>query len=150
MTEKADSQQIKNNEFKPELPWPHPDRNGATITNHEETPSLMIFPSLVDDADSTASSLADILIMDQDSIYRKIEGFGDEETMIRYLPFVAKSNLTTEEVSAIQSLNEPGLFIVGQVGRYQSGLPAIHLLGELRVIVTENDLLSGKAESGAS
>ncbi len=147
MTEKADSQQIKTMNLSQNSRGRILDRNGATITNHEETPSLMIFPSLVDDADSTASSLADILIMDQDSIYRKIGGFGDEETMIRYLPFVAKSNLTTEEVSAIQSLNEPGLFIVGQVGRYQSGLPAIHLLGELGT-VTENDLLSGKAESG--
>ncbi|MEE0776433.1 MAG: penicillin-binding transpeptidase domain-containing protein [Bacillota bacterium] len=146
LTEKADSQQIKTMSLNQNSRGKIFDRNGETITNHEETPSLMIFPSLVKDAQKVANQLEQVLFLDGDSLSKKIEGRGDDGTSIRYLPFVAKSNLTLEEVEKIRSLEEPGIFIVGQIGRYRSDLPAIHLLGELGT-ATEEDILSEKFSS---
>lgn len=107
------------------------DRNGNSITNTEEQPALLIFPSLISNPEEDAATIGAVIHVGAEDLLRKIIGTKEDGTEIRRLPFIAKSKLTTEESAVLKEYNLPGIFIVGQVGRYQADFPALHILGQL-------------------
>ncbi len=119
------------------------DRNGEQITNTEEEPALLIFPSLINDPEEDASTIGAVIDVGAANLLQKIQGTKEDGTEIRRLPFVAKSKLSNKETDALQELNLPGTFIVGQVGRYQEDYPALHILGQLGKVTSEDILEEG-------
>ncbi|MEG1497127.1 MAG: penicillin-binding transpeptidase domain-containing protein [Clostridiales bacterium] len=142
----ADKQQVKTVEISVSHRGDVLDRNGAIITNNTEKPALLVFPSLVNDVNKTATIIGEIANLDIETISNKIAGNSKKNKDIRYLPFYAKSNLTPTEVADFKEANLNGVFVVGEVSRYQNDTPMMHLLGSLAV-VTREDVLKNTVKS---
>lgn len=134
----GDSQKLRKVELQQYPRGAILDRNGVEITNSEEAPSLLIFPSLVKEPEAVAGAVGDIIGIDGDNLLKKIAGTNKEGTSIRYTPFVAKTGLTGEEIASLDELNDEGLFVLGQIGRYHPDLPALHLIGSLGTVSAED------------
>lgn len=121
------------------------DRHGDTITNTTAAPALIIVPSLVNNPVTVAETLAAIVNVEDGLLLNKIVGENQAGEEVRYLPFVAKSNLTGAEITTVESLHDDGVMVLNQTGRYQTDLPALHILGSLGT-VTSDDVATGKYE----
>ena len=144
----ADRQKVRTAEL---LQYPRGailDRHGSAITNGEQAAALLIIPALVDDAATLAEAAGAIIGVQPELLARKIAGTDSDGTELRYTPFVAKTPLSGSEVTAVAALEANGVFLTSQVSRYQSDLPALHIVGT--VARAEGDAQAGGTLSGTS
>lgn len=104
------------------------DRGGVSITADAETASLMIVPSLMDDVAKTAEILEYTLGLSAERLITKIGGEADNT---RREPFIAKTDLTMNEVQQAENLGLGGVYVLSRQGRYYRDFPLQHLLGTL-------------------
>lgn len=142
MLDLADKQQVKTVEVTTANRGEVLDRNGDPITNNQETPAVLVFPSLVTDINETSASLGDALDLDADILAAKIGGVNSKGESLRYQPFYPKTSLSAQEVKAVESLELQGVFVVNYQSRYFRDTPLLHTLGSLGT-VTQEDILQG-------
>lgn len=142
----ADKQQVKTVEVTTACRGSVLDRNGDAITNPGDTPSVLVFPSLVSDVDATAEALAQVSDLSAQALASKIAGKNQSGEEVRYQPFYAKTNLTAAEEKDVESMDLKGVFVVGYQSRYLRDTPLQHTLGSLGA-VTEEQILKGEVGS---
>jgi len=124
------------------------DRNGEPLAYNVSSPTVIVIPVQIKDAQSTAKELANILNMSEEKIYKLIT---QKELMVK----VARK-ISEEQAKEIQALNLPGIAITEESKRYypESSF-ASHVLGFVGI---DNQGLTGieatydtllKGESGA-
>ncbi len=102
------------------------DTLGRPLTSNEES-CLVVFPTMVEDAQQTAASLAIILDIDAAIISSRLED-NNSRTLE---PYVLKTGLTSAQTTAIAEGNIRGVLALPLAARYSSERTANHLLGVL-------------------
>ncbi len=119
------------------------DRYHRSITGQEST-CLVVFPSLVEDAEAAAATLAPILDLPKKDLTAK---------MAESTSKILAANLNSREISDIEDLNLPGIFLLPMYPRYSDPAVATHLIGfvgsvnkeEMTAMDLAADAISGKS-----
>jgi stage V sporulation protein D (sporulation-specific penicillin-binding protein) len=99
------------------------DRNKEILSQSATADSIAVRPRQLADAKDTAAKLAEILDMDEDSLYEKIADKTKSEVWV-------KRQLTREQSVAIRGLNIKGIYFTEEPKRYYpNGNLASHILG---------------------
>ena len=140
LVSKADRQDLCTVTVSEDLRGVISDRNGTPITAAEESSSLLVIPSLVEEPKETAAFLSSALSLSAKRLEDKMTDEKKDGTVYCRAPFWAKTNLSEKERETLSVYNGEGLLIVPHRCRHRKDLPALHLLGTL-----ETDKISGKA-----
>lgn len=101
------------------------DRNGNVLAYNITTPTVMVIPVQVKSPDTTARSLAPLLGMSEEAIYKAIT---KRQSIVRLQPGGRK--ITMEKAQEIRDLSLPGIVVAEDNKRYYPyGGLAAHILG---------------------
>lgn len=135
---KADARELYSIELEESPRGEILDRNGVSITANTASFSLLVVPFLVDDPKDFSERVGETAELSPELLYAKIVTETTEGNTLRKESFIAKTNLTQGEIEALENLEETGLFILSQQGRYAKDCPAQHLIGALEKKGDEN------------
>jgi len=119
------------------------DRYNRPLTGQEST-CLVVFPSLVEDAEKAAAALSPILGREEQALTVKMAGDSSK---------ILETDLSSLEISGIESLDLPGIFLLPMHPRYSNPALAAHLIGFVGSVTKEEiaeqglsaDEVSGKS-----
>ncbi|WP_090574388.1 stage V sporulation protein D [Paenibacillus sp. OV219] len=101
------------------------DRNGSMLAYNISSPTIMAIPAQIEDAKTTATKLANVLGMTEDSIFTTIK---KRQSVVRIQPGGRK--ITPEKAQQVRDLNLPGIVVAEDNKRYYPmGSLASHVLG---------------------
>ncbi|WNR46437.1 stage V sporulation protein D [Paenibacillus roseipurpureus] len=121
---KAEESWRRNIEFAPKR-GEIQDRNGLTLSYSMSTPTIVAIPVQIEDAQSTAAKLAEVLDGNADDIYKQIT----KKTSQNYIKPSGRK-ITLEKAQEVRKLNLPGIVVAEDNKRYYPyGSLAAHILG---------------------
>ncbi|NOV03420.1 stage V sporulation protein D [Paenibacillus planticolens] len=101
------------------------DRNGITLTYSMSTPTIVAIPVQIQDPQSTAAKLAEVLQGNADDIYKQIT---KKTSQVDIKPSGRK--ITIEKAQEVRNLHLPGVVVAEDNKRYYPfGSLAAHILG---------------------
>ncbi|MDD9270027.1 stage V sporulation protein D [Paenibacillus sp. GCM10023248] len=101
------------------------DRNGITLTYSMSTPTIVAIPVQIEDPQSTAAKLAEVLQGNADDIYKQIT---KRTSQVDIKPSGRK--ITIEKAQEVRNLHLPGVVVAEDNKRYYPfGSLAAHILG---------------------
>ncbi len=109
------------------------DRYHRPITGQEST-CLVVFPSLVEDAEAAAGALAPVLGLPEKELTAK---------MAESTSKILAVNLNRREITAIEDMDLPGIFLLPMYPRYSDPAVATHLIGFVGSVNKEEMIAMG-------
>ena len=113
------------------------DRKGVPLASVSPSLALMVVPGELAGKEEAISRLVKICGLDRAELEADIE----ENMFRRFLPFVAKLGLTTEQAIAVEEKRAfiPGVFVRPEsIRQYPSGSAAAHVVGYVGVVSPED------------
>jgi penicillin-binding protein 2 len=113
------------------------DRQGKPLASVAPSLALMVVPGELQGNDVAITRLVKICELDREELEADIE----ENMFRRFLPFVAKLGLTTEQAMAVEEKRAfmPGVFVRPEsIRQYPGGSAAAHVIGYVGVVSPED------------
>ncbi|MDQ2986455.1 MAG: penicillin-binding protein 2 [Armatimonadota bacterium] len=113
------------------------DRKGRPLAGVKPALALMVVPAELHENEEAIARLVKICELDREELEADIK----ENLFRRFLPFVAKLGITTEQAIAVEEKRAflPGVFVRPEsVRQYPSGAAAAHVVGYVGVVSPED------------
>lgn len=107
------------------------DRNGESLLDSREQPAVVIFPAMWENSEQAIVQLSRTLGIRAEKIQGKLEL---AQKYHANGPFILHTNLSEQELSELNELDIPGVYVVPIKSRYGPESLAVHLIGHLNSI----------------
>ena len=104
------------------------DRNGRSFTGRRE-PCLVLIPSMLSNIPQLASTLSDLLSLDEELTLSRLEAVKRQ----LLAPHVFKTGLSLSEAEALRTAELPGVLVLTLAARYGQEGVAAHIIGQVQV-----------------